>query len=272
MDKLTEIMNWKRQEVASRIRPIRKEELSRWQQYREQKEDFRGALEEAPGLGLIAEIKRKSPSAGEIASLPEAVEQARRYYNADVDAISVLTDEKYFGGSMRDLWEVNEFMEARSDPRPTLRKDFFFHPMQVVEAAEAGAAAILIIVRALSDEEIHTLYDYAECCRLDSLFEVHTEAELERALRFEPDIIGVNNRDLTRFVTDLSISEALIPQIPEGILKISESGILGLEDAERAYEAGADAVLVGEALMKMEEEEQERFVSGLHSIEMIADE
>lgn len=267
MDKLTEIMAWKRQEVGPRIRPVRKEELTRWQEMRADKVGFAAALDDAPGLGLIAEIKRRSPSAGEIAELPEATEQARRYYNAGVDCISVLTDEKYFGGTINDLWEVNEFMDGRSDPRPTLRKDFFFHPIQVLEAAEAGAAAILIIVRALADDEIKTLYDYAECCGLDALFEVHTMAELERALRFEPQMIGVNNRDLSRFVTDLAISETIIPQIPEGILSVSESGIHSAEDAGRAYDAGADAVLVGEALMKMDDEEQEDFVNALHDFE-----
>ena len=129
------------------------------------------------------------------------------------------------------------------------------HPIQVLEAAEAGASAILIIVRALDDASIQALYDAANLAGLDSIFEIHEERELEKALRFDPQIIGVNNRDLKRFKTDLAISEALIPQIPENITAISESGIFNVEDAERARACGADALLVGEALMRSQDTE-----------------
>jgi indole-3-glycerol phosphate synthase len=127
------------------------------------------------------------------------------------------------------------------------------HPVQVVEAAEAGARCILIIVRALSDDEIRALDYAARLAGLDALYEIHEAAELERALRFEPAIIGVNNRDLKRFKTDLAVSESLIPQIPDGIVRVSESGIFTPEDAERAHDCGADAILVGEALMNAED-------------------
>ncbi|MGC6424088.1 MAG: indole-3-glycerol phosphate synthase TrpC, partial [Lentimonas sp.] len=115
---------------------------------------------------------------------------------------------------------------------------------------------ILIIVRALEDDDIKALYDAANLAGLDSLFEIHEESELEKALKFNPKIIGVNNRDLKRFETDLAVSELLIPQIPDDIIKVSESGIFDIEDAERASACGADAILVGEALMRAEDPEE----------------
>ena len=126
-------------------------------------------------------------------------------------------------------------------------------PIQVLEAAEASASAILIIARDLSLGEMKRLREAAELAGLDSIYEIHEEKELETALRLEPRILGVNNRDLTRFVTDLSISERLIPQVPDAILTISESGIFTGEDAARARECGADAVLVGEALVRADD-------------------
>ena len=216
------------------------------------------------GLAVISEIKRRSPSAGAIAESISAPEQARKYYNAGADAMSVLTDEKFFGGTIRDLWDVNDLIGPREDARPTLRKDFFIHPLQVLEAAEAGARAILIIVRALNDEEIKTLYEAANLAGLDALFEVHSLPELERAVEHEATIIGVNNRDLSRFVTDLKFSEEIIPEMPADCIAVSESGIWTPEDAARVQDAGADAILVGEALMKMEK--PERFIDAVHAL------
>jgi len=261
MDKLQEIMAWKRQEVAARMRPVRDNELARYC-VGEHPHRFEKALRRENGLAIISEIKRKSPSAGAIAEGRNASEQARTYYNAGTDAISVLTDEKYFNGSIKDLWDVNDLLANRPDTPPTLRKDFFVDRIQVLEAAEAGASCILIIVRALSNEEMGILYEAANLAGLDSIFEVHEEAEVERALNCGARIIGVNNRDLTRFVTDLAISENIIPQLPENCIAISESGISTIEDAERAFATGADAVLVGEALMKMKDPEP--FIQELH--------
>jgi len=254
-DKLTEIMEWKRREVATRERPISDRELERLATITRKGPSFEDALRNPAHLSVIAEIKRRSPSAGEINALPEASEQARRYYNAGADAISVLTDEKFFGGSIRDLWEVNDLLGGRDDAIPTIRKDFFVHPVQVVEAAEAGARAILIIVRALKDDEAARLRDCAHAAGLDCLFEIHSEPELERALKLQARIIGVNNRDLARFVTDLEFSERLLPLVPNNIVKVSESGIFGIHEASRARAAGADAILVGEALMRAQDPE-----------------
>lgn len=256
MDKLTEIMEWKRQEIADRLRPVRESELSHLGDIKHPGPRFSEVLQRDEGLAVIAEIKRRSPSAGEIATIPDAPDQARKYVNANVDCMSILTDEKYFGGTLKDLWNVTDFLNDHQRHTPCLRKDFMVHPLQVVEAAEAGAKAILIIVRALDDESIKVLYDAANLAGLDSLFEIHGESELERALKHGPKIVGVNNRDLRRFVTDIGISENLIPQIPSDIIRISESGIFNELDAGRAFEAGADAVLVGEALMKADDPEE----------------
>ena len=264
MDKLDEIMQWKRKELSSRIRPVTERELSNLASLESRGPSFGEAVSTREQLSVVAEIKRRSPSAGVIAEGIESAEQARKYYNSGADAISVLTDSEFFSGSLKDLWEVNDFLQSRDDARPTLRKDFFFHPVQVVESAEASAGAILLIVRALSEAEIRELFGAATLAGLDCLFEVHSEPELERAIQAGARIIGINNRDLARFETDLSVSERLIPQIPENVASISESGILTLEDAERVRSAGADAVLIGEALMKLDDPEP--FIQMLHGL------
>lgn len=246
----------KRRAIEHRIRPIRESELERLGRMQRQGGSFLEALAQPDRLSVIAEIKRKSPSAGEIAPATlDAVEQARTYVNAEADCLSILTDTDYFGGTLQDLWDVIEFLEQHGRRTPCLRKDFMVHPLQVVEAVEAGARCILIIVRALEDDEIKALRDAAGIAGLDVLYEIHEERELEKALRFDPKIVGVNNRDLKRFHTDLAISEALIPQIPDDVIKVSESGIFDVEDAARARACGADAILVGEALMKAEDAE-----------------
>ncbi|MGC6424372.1 MAG: indole-3-glycerol phosphate synthase TrpC, partial [Lentimonas sp.] len=189
MDKLAEIMAAKRLAVQNQIRPVRDSELERLSQMQTQGDSFSEALARKDRLSVISEIKRKSPSAGEIASADlDAVEQARKYANAEADCFSVLTDTDYFGGSLKDLWDVVEFLEVHNRKTPCLRKDFMVHPIQVVEAAEAGARAILIIVRALEDDDIKALYDAANLAGLDSLFEIHEESELEKALKFNPKI------------------------------------------------------------------------------------
>jgi indole-3-glycerol phosphate synthase len=162
----------------------------------------------------------------------------------------VLTDEKFFGGTLDDLRGVTAHFRVNAPARPCIRKDFFVHPIQVLQAREAGASAILIIVRALNDDEIKALHAAARAAGLDALFEIHHEAELARAVAHGAKIIGVNNRDLAIFKTDLGLSERLIPQFPRDVTAVSESGIFTAADAARARVAGAQAVLVGEALMK----------------------
>jgi len=256
MDKLAEIMAHKRREIEPRLRPVRERDLARFAEAQRPGPGFAQSLNQPGRLGVIAEIKRRSPSAGEIKAGADAVEQARRYTNAGADCISVLTDEKYFGGTLRDLWDVVEFEVTTGRHVPCLRKDFMVHPLQIIEAAEAGARAILIIVRALKDEEIKLLHESAQLAGLDSLFEIHEERELDRALRHGAHLIGVNNRNLATFQTDLAFSEQIIPQMPQNVLAVSESGIHTPEDAARVRAAGARAILVGEALMKAEDPEK----------------
>ncbi len=250
-DKLTEIMAWKWREIAPLVRAVSDGELARLDASLPRPPAFAAALRRADGkLAVIAEIKRRSPSAGEIKAAASSLEQAQRYQAAGADALSVLTDTKYFGGTLEDLRGATAHFRATPPARPCLRKDFFVHPIQVLQAREAGASAILIIVRALSDDEIKALHAAAGAARLDALFEIHHEADLARALAHGARIIGVNNRDLAVFKTDLSLSERLIPQFPRNVTAISESGIFTGVDAARVRAAGAHAVLVGEALMK----------------------
>ena len=255
MDKLAEIMACKREELSSRLRPVRDEEFISFGDRRDSHRSFHDALSSPDELSVISEIKRRSPSAGEIATIPSAEEQARLYLNAEVDALSVLTDEKYFGGSLQDLWNVTDFIRSHDRLVPSLRKDFIFHPIQILEAAEAGASAVLLIARALDDVEFSELRRVADLAGLDCLYEAHDEKELERILDQQPFIVGVNNRNLTTFVTDLAVTERLLPMIPQEVVKVSESGIVDPEDAWRARDAGADAVLCGEALMRSEDPE-----------------
>ncbi len=250
-DKLTEIMAWKRQEIAPRIRPVSESDLEKLNASLPPSPSFASALHRADGkLSVIAEIKRRSPSAGAIREGISATEQALRYQAAGASALSVLTDEKYFGGTLDDLRAVTTQFREKAPALPCLRKDFMVHPVQIAEAREAGASAILIIVRALTDDEIKLLFTHAQAAGLDSLFEIHHEAELERALRHGAKIIGVNNRDIAIFKTDLGLSERLIPKFPRAVIAVSESGIHNAADAARVHAAGAHAVLVGEALMK----------------------
>lgn len=250
-DKLIEIMEWKRKEVGPRMRTVSGRELSRLDASLPKPRPFIPALTREDGrLAVIGEIKRRSPSAGEIAGGASATDRARIYQAAGVDALSVLTDEKFFGGSLDDLREVAAQMRASHPCLPCLRKDFMFHPIQVLEARESGASAILIIVRALDDNEIRILHEAALAAGLAALFEVHSDDEIERAVSHGAAIIGVNNRDLAVFSTDLALSERLIPRFPAAVVAVSESGINTGSDAARVRKAGAHAVLVGEALMR----------------------
>lgn len=254
MDKLAEIMAHKRRGIAPLLRPVFEEELVRLHASLPAPPSFAQALRRGDGkLAVIAEIKRRSPSAGAIKEGVSAVEQARRYQAAQASALSVLTDEKFFGGRLADLEAVTGSFAEQKTALPCLRKDFMVHPVQVVQAREAGASAILIIVRALDDAEIAQLRRSAAAAGMDALFEIHDEKDLERALAHEARIIGVNNRDLAVFKTDLGLSERLIPQFPKEVIAVSESGIFTARDAARVRAAGAQAVLVGEALMRADD-------------------
>lgn len=196
-----------------------------------------------PGVAVIAEIKRASPSKGSLAADLDAVAQAERYRAGGTDAISVLTEPSRFAGSLADLARVSAL------GTPTLRKDFLVDPYQVWEARLAGASAVLLIVAALSDEELAVLSDAAAEAGLDTLVEVHDESELDRALAVGPRIVGVNARDLRTFDLDRDAFARIRPRLPDGVLAVAESGIAGPDDVRRAAAQGADAVLVGETLV-----------------------
>lgn len=204
---------------------------------------FRRALA-APGLQVVAEIKRRSPSAGAIREDAQPAEMARRYQAAGAAALSILTEPHHFGGTLEDLIEGRAVVSL-----PVLRKDFTVDAYQLVEARVAGADAVLLIVAAVPDR----LADLrAEACALglDVVVEVHDERELALALEIGADLIGINNRNLQDFSIDLATTERLRPRIPPGIVVIGESGIETRADMRRMVAAGVDAVLIGSSLMR----------------------
>ena len=199
-----------------------------------------------PGMSVIAEFKRRSPTAGEIRPGASVSEIVGMYERSGAAALSVLTETGSFGGSLADLAEARG-----ASSLPVIRKDFVVAPYQVTEAAGAGADAILLIVAALSDRELALLHARAEEFGLDVLVEVHDREELGRALEtVDPELIGINNRDLRDFSVDTGRTEALMAEIPAGKTVVSESGIRSAQEVERLEEAGVDAVLVGESLMR----------------------
>jgi len=244
MNRLEEILEVKRSEIE-RLHP-RRDELHEAALLRNDFRSFASALQRGPDqLALIAEIKKASPSAGVIVESFDPLEIAKNYARAGVDAISVLTDERFFQGHLSFLPRIREVVTP-----PLLRKDFILEEIQIAESAAAGADAILLIVAALAQEQLMALLEAAAIYQLDALVEVHTLAELDRALETSAQIIGVNNRDLTTFEIDLGVTEKLSEEVPTGIVLVSESGIRTAEDLARIKACGVDAVLIGEALMR----------------------
>ncbi|HSP45427.1 MAG TPA: indole-3-glycerol phosphate synthase TrpC [Chthoniobacterales bacterium] len=244
MNRLQEILRAKHEEIEA-LRP-RRDELHRAALLRNDLRGFTSALQLGEGkLALIAEVKKASPSAGIIAESFDPVAVAKNYAGAGVDAISVLTDRHFFQGHLSYL----EMIRA-AVPQPLLRKDFTLDPLQIMEAAAGGADAILLIVAALNQEQLNFLLETAVTYQLDALVEVHTLAELERALETSAQLIGINNRNLATFEIDLSVTEELSEEVPEEIVLVSESGIRTAEDLARIKACGVDAVLIGEALMR----------------------
>ncbi len=197
----------------------------------------------AADVGIIAESKRRSPSAGAIREDMSALSLARAYEQGYAAAISVLTEPDHFGGSLGDLAAISHEIGL-----PTLRKDFIIDPVQVYEARGSGASAILLIVRALTAPRLRELASLAHDIGLATLVEIHAEAELEAALNCAPTAVGVNARDLETLVMDPSLHEALLPGIPKGVIAVAESGLRTRADVERVAGYGADAVLIGTAV------------------------
>ena len=206
---------------------------------------FAAALRRPGEVRLLAEVKRRSPSAGDIRPGADPVEVARAYVEGGAAALSVLTDRDYFGGDLQFLRAVRSAV-----PVPVIRKDFLIHPVQVWEARAAGADAVLLIARILEQPLLEELHALARELGMDALVEAHTGEELDRALAAGATLVGVNNRDLDTFVTDLELCVRLAPRVPADVTYVGESGIRAAADVDRLGAAGIDAILVGESLMR----------------------
>jgi indole-3-glycerol phosphate synthase len=205
---------------------------------------FRAALSESVDIAVIAEIKRRSPSKGDLVAALDPASLALSYAAGGASCLSVLTDSVFFGGSPADLAAARGAVDL-----PVLRKDFTVSAADVFDAAVMGADALLLIVAALTDGELEDLHGLAEGVGLDVLVEVHDEDELARALSVGASLIGVNQRDLHTFSVDTERAVRVGAAIPDGVVSVAESGITGRAEVERLAEAGFDAILVGEALV-----------------------
>ena len=245
---LGEIVKSKTREIKQRIQQKPISELFKQVDRQQDTNSFLEVLKNENVVQVIAEIKKASPSAGTLRENFEPVEIAEHYKRNGAAAISVLTDEKFFNGCLEYLHQIKKRVNI-----PLLRKDFILDPYQIIEAKLFGADAILLIMAILSNVQFAELRATADEFNLDCLVEVHSTKELERAMLVEPQIIGINNRDLTTFEVDLSITRKLLEIIPDGISSVSESGIQLRKDVEILGQLGVDAVLIGEALMRQED-------------------
>ncbi|NLJ55132.1 MAG: indole-3-glycerol phosphate synthase TrpC [Intrasporangiaceae bacterium] len=214
-----------------------------------------------PTLAVISEVKRRSPSKGDLADIPEPAELARTYAAGGASAISVLTEQRRFGGSLADLDAVRAAVDT-----PVLRKDFIVTDYQVHEARAHGADLVLLMVSALSYPDLARLYGLVRALGMTALVEVHDEPEVDRALDLGAEVIGVNARNLKTLEVDPSVFDRLVSRIPAERIRVAESGIAGVEDAQRYASAGADTILVGEALVRAPD--PQGLVADLTSIEV----
>ncbi|MCA8998524.1 MAG: indole-3-glycerol phosphate synthase TrpC [Planctomycetaceae bacterium] len=247
-DVLAKIMEQKRTEIAAAKarRPI--DELNRAVESAPPVRDFVAALKAKHPMGLIAEVKKASPSAGLIRADFDPVEIARAYAANGAACISVLTDEHFFQGHLDYLVAIRQNVDV-----PILRKDFILDPYQVWEARAAGADCILLIAECLDDGQLAELYGLARELGMQALVEVYEPENVDRVLRLNPPFMGVNNRNLRTFVTDLGHTINLRQRIPDDVLLVGESGIHTPDDVSRLQEAGVHAILVGESLMRKED-------------------
>lgn len=245
-DVLARILDYKREEVAARKRERPMPAVEREAGAQPPSRGFANALRERKDRKtLIAEIKKASPSKGLIREDFNPAELAQAYAEGGATCLSVLTDGPSFQGSLEDL------MAARAAaPLPVLRKDFMIDPWQIAESRAVGADAVLIIMAAVDDECAADLADAASTYSMDALVEVHDGVDLDRALKLGAHLVGINNRSLVGFETDLAVTERLAPRVPGDRLLVSESGIFTAADIARLERAGARAFLVGESLMR----------------------
>ena len=241
---LDEILAAKQQEVEVAKGRLPLEELKGRLRSHVSQRSFRKALAQSGKLSLIAELKRKSPSSGMLRERFDPVSLAQQLQEAGASALSVLTDETFFGGSLEFLRDVQQFTEL-----PTLRKDFVIDPYQVYEAAYYQADAVLLIVQVLTEDQLTHCLEAALAVGVDALVEVHTKDDLDIALSVGANLFGVNHRDLRTFTLDPDATAHLVPKIPAGKLIVAESGVQTREDIQRLKALGVHAVLIGEALM-----------------------
>ena len=243
MTVLEEILAGVREDVAARQHAVSLDEIRERAAAAKAPKDAFAALR-APGVGVIAEVKRSSPSKGPLAEIPDAADLAKEYAAGGARCVSVLTEQRHFGGSLDDLVAVRAAIEV-----PVLRKDFVVSSYQVHEARAHGADLVLLIVAALEQNVLIGLLERIESLGMTALVEVHTEDEANRALEAGAKVIGVNARDLKTLKVDRSAFERIAPGLPSRVVKVAESGVRGPHDLIRYAAAGADAVLVGEGLV-----------------------
>jgi indole-3-glycerol phosphate synthase len=247
--RLDELVGATREAVHRRKRERPQAELEREAGSQPEGRPFLEALSR-PGTSLIAEHKRRSPSAGTIREGARCADVVSAYERGGAAAVSVLTEEAHFGGSLADLREARAAVEL-----PVLRKDFTIDPYQLYEAKAAGADAVLLVVGAMSPRDLAGLYREAHALDLDAIVEIHDEEELDAALEVDADVLGINNRNLEDFSVDIQRTFDLLHDVPAGKVVVSESGIHTREQIDELEQVGVDAVLIGEALMRAPEPE-----------------
>ena len=242
--RLDDLVGATRQRLDARKRDVPLAELERRAAGIAPTRPFREALSR-PGTSVIAEHKRRSPSAGTIREGASLTDIVRAYERGGAAALSILTEEAHFGGSLTDLLEARDVSDL-----PILRKDFTVDPYQLYEAKAHGADAVLLVVGALHPRDLAVLHQEARALELDAIVEIHDEEELDAALEADADVIGINNRNLEDFTVDINRTFDLLADVPAGKTVVSESGIAYREQVEDLERVGVDAVLVGETLMR----------------------
>ncbi len=245
---LQQIVEHKRTEIAAARRAVPETELLRQIATAPTVRDFVGALRAEHPMGLIAEVKKASPSAGLIRDDFDPVAIAQTYAAHGAACVSVLTDERYFQGSLDYLRQIRGAIDL-----PVLRKDFILDRYQLLEARAAGADCVLLIAECLDDAELANLYSTATELEMSALVEIYEPENLDRVLRLDPPLLGVNNRNLKTMTTDLGHGINLRRRVPPNVLMVGESGVHCREDVERLQNAGIHAILVGETLMRADD-------------------